>query len=293
MSEGLPSVAVITMARDEATMLPRWVAHYADQVGAENLLVIDDNSADGSTDGLPCPVIRIPQVTKKGFEPARLGMISSFAQALLEVHDAVIFCDADEFIVADPDKHESLRHFVAARAGSSVVGVMNLNVVHDVRNEPPLDPALPILGQRRLAKFLPLMCKPSLKWVPARWVLASHGVKAPYAVDPELFMFHMKFADRDHLRTVAAQRKQVVEMDGRASTTSWQRGADDMVAMLEEITVDLDRTTVEPFKVPVRQLGGIVEAQPSGVYRAVGAGQVQAMRGRPFVEVPRRFEGVL
>jgi hypothetical protein len=59
----LPHVAVITMARDEGTMLRRWVEHYSREVGAENLVVVDDNSSDGSTDDLPCPVLRIPPLT--------------------------------------------------------------------------------------------------------------------------------------------------------------------------------------------------------------------------------------
>ena len=35
---------------------------------------------------------------------------------------------------------------------------LGFNVVHDVGSEPPLDLTQPPLGQRRLAKFLPLMC---------------------------------------------------------------------------------------------------------------------------------------
>ena len=48
-----PTVAVLTVARDEAAMLPRWVAHYGSHVGVENLVVVDDNTSDGSTDDLP------------------------------------------------------------------------------------------------------------------------------------------------------------------------------------------------------------------------------------------------
>src|SRR5262245_57139984 len=55
-----PRVAVLTTVRDEAQMLPRWLDYYGRQVGSENLLVLDDNSVDGSTKDLPCTVYQLP-----------------------------------------------------------------------------------------------------------------------------------------------------------------------------------------------------------------------------------------
>jgi hypothetical protein len=291
-SDGLPTVAAITMARDEGSMLPRWVAHYTREVGAKNVYVIDDNSVDGSTDALGCTVIRIPPITKKAFEPARMGMVSGLGQALLEAYDAVLFADADEFIVADPAKHKSLRHFVAARPGRNAVGVVALNVVHRVGIEAAIDPAKPILGQRRVAKFIPLMCKPALKWVAAPWAMASHGIQTPYDVDPELWMFHMKFADRDHLKAAADHRRAMVDMDGRAAVTNWQMGGDPMVAMLDTIAAEVpDLDAMPPWKVPKQRLERIVQPFENGVFKATGMRQVTAMETRPFVKIPHRFLG--
>lgn len=291
MTSSLPSVAVITMARDEGRMLRRWVDHYSREVGAEHLVIVDDNSSDGSTEGLPCPVLRIPPLTKRSFEPSRMGLLSGLSAGLLEAYDAVIFCDVDEFIVADPRRYETLRHFVADRPGREAVGVMGLNVVHDLAHEGPLRDDEPILGQRRLAKLLPLMCKPSLKWVPANWVLASHGIRCEFAVDPELFMFHMKFADRDHLKAVADRRHAMFTSEGRAARTSWERSGGDMVDLLDEIAGDIDHTDIKPFGAPLKKLAQIVEQPEPGVWRAVGGGQVQAMRNRPLTRIPDRFLG--
>lgn len=290
-TSGLPSVAVITMARDEGTMLRRWVDHYSREVGAENLIVVDDNSSDGSTDNLPCPVLHIPPLTKKTFEPARMGLLGGLSAGLLEAYDAAIFCDVDEFIIAEPNKYETLRHFVADRPGRDAVGVMGLNVVHDVLQEPALVDGEPILGQRRLAKFLPLMCKPSLKWVPANWAMASHGIKCPFEVDPELFMFHMKFSDRDHLQAVADHRHAMFTSEGRAARTSWERSGGDMVNLLDEITADIDHDNIKAFGPPLKKLPSIVEQSAPDQWRAVGGGQVKAMRNRPFVRIPGRFLG--
>ena len=290
----LPSLAVVTMARDEGDMVRRWVDHHAKEVGgAEHVIVVDDNSTDGSTDDLPCPVLRIPYLRKRGFEPSRMGLVSGLAAGLLEAYDAVAFCDADEFLVAEPRVYPTLRHFVAARPNVAAVGAMNLNVVHDTRREGPLREGEPILGQRTLAKFLTLMCKPSLKWDPAPWVLASHGIKCPFEVDPELFMFHMKYADRDRLAESAAHRHHLNTTEGRASRTSWASSGDEMVALLDEITADVDLGAVKPFRAGPKRLEPIVRHLEPDVWRTTGAGQVPAMRKRVFARVPDRFLGRL
>ena len=292
-SDGLPTIAAITMARDEGNMLPRWVAHYARELGgADRVFVVDDNSVDGSTDNLPCSVLKIPPITKRAFEPARMAVVSALGQALLEAYDAVLFCDADEFIIADPARHESLRHFLAARPGVDVFGVVGLNVVHRVGEEPPLDPDEPILGQRRVAKFLTLMCKPSLKRVAAPWAMASHGIQTKFDIDPDLWMFHMKFADRDHLKAVADHRRAMVDMDGRAAVTNWQMGGDPMVELLEKISAEVpDLDDMQPWNVPRKRLPDVVKPYDDGVFKAVGMRQVTAMETRPFLKIPHRFLG--
>jgi hypothetical protein len=291
--ERLPRLAVITMVRDEGVMLPRWVDYYSSQCGMDALLVLDDNSSDGSTDDLPCTVIRLPPLEVKNFEPARMGLLSGMAAALLNAYDAVLFADADEFVVADPAKYATLRHLLADRPKEQVLGVMGLNVIHDLASEGPLRPGEPVLGQRSLAKFLPLMCKPALKRSPAAWGHASHGIFTPYTVDPDLYMFHLKFADRDLLRDTAEHRRQMVEMDGRAQSTSWRQGGDEMLGLLERINEGLDAAAAEPFRPPARKLGKIVQKRPNGLYKAMGQGQIAAMEGQPVVRIPERFRGLV
>lgn len=288
-----PTVAAITMVRNERAMLPRWVQHYASQCGgADHLLVIDDNSDDGSTDDLPCPVVRIPPLTGH-FEPTRLALLSKFAAGLLEAYDAVLFTDADEFLLAEPRKYKTLVDLVADRPDEPVIGAMGLNLVHHLGHEGPLDPDLPLLSQRRLAKFIPLMCKPAIKRVPAAWTAASHGVKGtPYRIDPELFMFHAKFSDRDALRAAADHRREMVDLDGRAHRTNWKYGGDAMVELLDTIVADVRLEDLKPFTPPQKLIAGIVR-QEGQTFRARGDRQVPAMRKRPFTLVPDRFEGLV
>jgi hypothetical protein len=290
-------VAALTMVRDEAVMLPRWVEHYSRQCGGPGaLMVIDDNTTDGSTDDLDCPVLRIPSFVHRPFEPARMGFVSHVASALLESYDAVVFCDADEFLVADPDHYDSLTDLVRAKPRTKVFGAVGLNVVHHVGAEPDLAPGVPISEQRHLAKFVPLMCKPAMKKTHQAWTAASHGLRrAEWRIDPELWLFHAKFADREALRRAAEGRRAGVLTDNRPSTTSWKHSGDRMVRALDEMTADLPPTDpyagIAEFAPTADQLRRIV-VKEEDTWRARGGGrQLQRMKTAELVRIPERFKG--
>ncbi|HEX6148590.1 glycosyltransferase family 2 protein [Nocardioides sp.] len=292
-SDPEPRLAAMTMVRDERVMLPRWLAHYGRECGTDHLYVIDDNTSDGSTEDLPCSVIRIPSWGNKHFEQTRMRMVSRIAAGLLEAYDAVLFADADEFLVADPDRHEGLVDLLAKRPDVPVLGAQALNVVHDPQREPSLDPDRPVLGQRRWAKFIPLMCKPALKRTTAPWVAGSHGMTIPFEIDPDLYLFHLKFAERDHLRVTGDHRKTLADSEGRAAATTWQFAGDDLVDLLDEITHGVDPAAVAPYRTRPQVLSDIVREGEGGHFRAHGRRQHNAMRNQPMVSIPERFWGVV
>ena len=288
-----PRLAAVTMVRDEAAMLPRWIDHYSRQCdGPASLVVLDDNSKDGSTDDLPCSVIRIPEETKKRyFERSRMKMSSGIAAGLLAVYDAVMFTDADEFLVADPAKYETLTDLVWDRPGVEALAALCLNVVHHVGAEGDLDPAQPILAQRRLGKFIPRMCKPALKRTPAAWTAASHGLTAPYSIDEDLYLFHAKFADRETLHGTAEHRQWITDTYGRAKTSTWGLGADKMTKLLDKAVAEGDPSGAPEFAPPSRaELDAIVQRRKEGeLWSSRGANQFKAMKKQPFVTIPERF----
>ncbi len=292
-------LAAVTFCRNEKVFLPRWVRYYGDQLGAEHLYVVDDNSDDGSTDDLPCDVLRIPEVRAGKFNSTRLSFVSHLSRALLELYDAVLFCDTDEFVVPDPAHYSGLRDYVARKSEDPevlAIGAWGLNVLHVGACEPPLHPDRPLLGQRRIAKMLPIMCKPSIKWTGASWAAGTHGVKAPYEIDPDLWMFHFKFADRALLQESADHRAEMVAADGRSQGTSWRRGGGEMIELLEEITApvhDVDEVKeFEPWPSAERRGRLVVEA-PEGTWRTPRGSQVEQMRQRPLRRVPERFHGIV
>ncbi len=289
---GRPEVAVITMARDEGELLSLWVAHYARHVGIDNLVVLDDNSVDGSTEGLGCTVHRVPQL-KGGlaFEQVRMRLMNGIASGLLAAYDYVVFVDVDEFLVTDPAVYPTLPDLLEDRGRPEAVGVVGLNVVHVPSVEPePLDLGRPLLEQRSFAKFTPLMCKPSIKRVNAGWAVSSHGLKAPYAIDPELFMLHLKFADRSRLAEVARLRNEVSKADGRAEEASWGKEADQVLAIFDAVVADVDPAAVPEFDPATADLDDMVIFL-NGRHRTPKQGQIAALRNQPLTRIPQRLVG--
>jgi hypothetical protein len=182
---------------------------------------------------------------------------------------------------------------LAKRPDVPVLGAQALNVVHDAQREPQLDADRPVLGQRTWAKFIPLMCKPALKRTPAPWVAGSHGTTVPFEIDPDLYLFHLKFAEREHLRATGDHRKALADSEGRAAATTWQFAGDDLVGLLDEITSEVDPAEVEPYRSRPEVLSEIVREAEGGHFRAHGRRQFNAMRVQPMVSIPERFWGLL
>lgn len=275
-------------------MLPRWVDYYGSQLGYDNLIVFDDNSSDGSTDDLPCTVHRLPALdsARVPFEKARMELVSRTTNGLLAWYDVAIFTDVDEFLVPDPARHDGLQAYLAVQTSLDAVGSLGLNVVHHP-TEGPIDPSRPVLGQRTYAKFVPLMCKPSIKRVAASWSAASHGIRTRFEVDPELFMFHLKFYDRDALRRTAEHRKSMVEADGRAAGSSWSRGGKAMVAVLDRAVADSGAGAVPEFDPAAIDAASLVQYDEEDGYRTIKMGQVRAMDDQPLVRIPERLWGLV
>jgi Glycosyl transferase family 2 len=285
-----PRIAAITVVRDEAAMLPRWIRYYGDQLGVENLVVVDDRSSDGSTSNLPCRVIRHDGFPEGEFEKARMALVSRLGSELLRDHDAVVFTDADEFLLADPDRYEGLRDFVARRPELQVAAGLGLNVVHHLDHESALVPELPILGQRRFAKFVGKICKPSLKRVDAPWVKASHGIRAPYVPTRELLMVHFKFADLDLLRRTADLRHAVRVEAGLTEASAWAKSGEAIAGEFRSFlnggpeVPEFDAELVDP---------ALLVVERGGAWQATGARQLRVMVEAPLLRVPTRYHGMV
>lgn len=289
-STGTPRVAALTMARDEADMLPRWVEYYGGQLGVENLIVLDDNSADGSTDGLACPVLPLPAWQwNQSWAKARRALANGISAGLLSCYDMVLFADVDEFLVPDPNRYQGLLDYLAANRDNDVIAPLALNVLHDPDSEPPVDPSRPVLAQRRFVKFAPGMCKPMVKRVPAEWRFAFHGIRSPFTVDRDLLMLHLKYYDRGAMQTVARQRRDVHDTLGRGhGGSAWPLGPDELASRLGVWVQTPDGQEIPEFDPGEVDLSDVVLKQIKGFFRTFGP-QLEAMEQNPVRRIPARF----
>ena len=211
-------IACLTMAKNESLFLPIWFSHYAPILGQENLFVIDHNSEKrpseiindsriGELNTFKIPFDNLAKSSNKGrsFDGIRHSMVTHIVNALLETYDTVIFGDADELLIADPDHYGSLSEAISdPRYHAPTIAGLGLEILHDFREEPDLKVDSPVLRQRKNYTVSPWYSKPHIFNAPCRRI-SAHGVSGNFGFHPGIFLLHLGYADR---RTIL-ERSQV------------------------------------------------------------------------------------
>ncbi len=211
------STCVISTVWNEAARLPRWIAHYGAAVGLQNLFLSDDGSDDGCTQELgPVNVIRRPRGVFD--ERERTTRLSAWADELLQRYDTVICADADELLV--PADGSTLGEWLG-RPHPPTVTALGFDVMEVPGLDTPLDPARPLLAQRRHARLNPTYCKPLVTRAPIRWRPGLHFSDATTAFD-DLLLLHTRYADRAQAVARLAQLRTVEVADQAAFSFHWK-----------------------------------------------------------------------
>lgn len=226
-------VAAITMVYNEEYFLPIWLRYYSSQLGLDHLYVVDHGSTDGSVDNLECSHIRIPRADLD--ETVRCEMVSRLQASLLSYFDVVIYTDVDEFIVPRPSKYRGLVDYCekTPHAVSRCVGV---EVFQHDSALPDLDRGRPILQQRPYVYFSYWESKPLVSAVPLTWSPGFHACNEEAPLDPDLVLFHLKFADLKHVFRRLAITRNLTWSDAalRAGHSKSHRVSDDAMQTLIE-----------------------------------------------------------
>jgi hypothetical protein len=192
--------AVFTIVQNEPTFLPLWVRYYSRHFDPADIYVLDHGTTDGSTDGLEgCQVVEVHR--DRSFDHAWLkGTVEDFQAFLLRSYDAVLFAEADEFVVPDPDRYRDLAAYIEALEAPAAC-CTGYNVVHYPDEEGPLRFGEPILRQRR-------WWHPARRWyskrllarAPLSWHYGFHDeLSAPFVQpDPALYLIHLHRVDFDY-----------------------------------------------------------------------------------------------
>jgi len=186
-----PRLAALTIVQDEQEFLPHWLRYYGRQVGAEHCYVLDHETKDGSTDGVP-NCIHVEHPDHMSFDHAWLeATVAEKVREVLASYDAVVVTEVDEFLLPNPAQWPTLGVYAEAHP-DPVRRATGLDVVH-VAAQPSLRWETPWLAQRRFWTRARMWDKTLLTRVPLRWTVGFHEVVSGadvVAPDPDLWLVH-------------------------------------------------------------------------------------------------------
>ena len=205
-------LAIFTMVRNEPVFLPLWLRHYG-RTHAD-LFVLDHQTDDGSTSW---PDVRrqatVLPVTNPTTDDAdwMLRTVEAEQRRLLGEYEIVVYAEADEFLVPDPNHYASLGEFIARRRAALPLTASGFETC-DAPDAPPLaspfdawwqhpvvrEPAqTPLAGRRWLRNDR--YDKTLISSSPLSWEVGFHRLRdVPMFPDPGLFLLHFHYADREY-----------------------------------------------------------------------------------------------
>lgn len=268
------AVFALTTVTDNSTFLPKWISHYSELVGAENLYIFDGGyghaPADCKTD---VNILRLPlrpSGPTHGYQK-KSESISNFVGALLECYDYGVVTNVDEYLVLDPSAPDDFKSYIA-KIKTSTVSALGLDVARNLKSEAPLTFDTSLLKQRHYAQISSSLTKPVIVKEPVTWSECMSKVRGKnFHVDPNLFLFRFKELDQDSA--------------GIQAENSGENVADvsaDRIALAESISDTQPVEGDERFKTARRE---------QIYYRNILKwNQPGRIRGNKVVKIPRRFE---
>lgn len=201
-----PAAAVFTIVFNESLFLPIWLKYYSWHFDMKDILVLDHESDDGSTEGLDCNVQRVVDEKGRRFDHRWLARtVIAKQKELLARYETVLFTEVDEIVFP---RQGSLAAYVASFQKPSI-RCTGYELQHSPeKGEVPYDPGSLILDQRRYWWRRGIYDKPLLTSVPLKYYLGFHsarensnpgidGTKPPGERDEHLVLLHIHRMDKD------------------------------------------------------------------------------------------------
>ncbi len=200
----MKKIAALTMVRNDDFYLRKWVEYYGRELGKENLYIYFDGLDQHIAPF--CDGTHAQAVEKIGHqvisaEKGRLKFLSEKAAALLAGgYDLVIGVDADEFVIVDPKRGQSLREYLSAcRIGVSL-SALGLDFGQKMGEEGDIREDAPFLTQRHYAQIGTRYTKPSVVAQPCVWGSGFHRIKGHnFHIAKDLYLFHFGYFDQKRI----------------------------------------------------------------------------------------------
>ncbi len=230
----MKKIAAITMARNDAFFLKKWISYYGKEIGRENLYVfldgLDQEAPEGS-EGVNITKVEKIQGKVVALDRARLKFLSDRAAELLTDYDLIIGCDADEFLVVDPKLEMSLRAYLSTLNIKTSASGLGLDVGQNLNEEGPIREDENFLSQRSYAFASTRYTKPVVVAQPLTWGSGFHRIKGQnFHIAEHLYLIHLggfddnmlmaRFSDKDRMaggwaKHIEKRRKTIVAVTER------------------------------------------------------------------------------
>ncbi len=209
----------ITMAYKDYLFLQRWVDHYGKQFGRQHLYVLSHGGdPEHARIAEGCNVIRLPRDPQLfRLDRRRWNLISQFASGMLRYYNWLFVGDVDEVVILDPqvgtDLVEYMRRFEGAGVPKSLCPFA-IELIHNPEVEPePIVAGEPILARRRVFRANANYSKPCIIRKDVAFTIGGHANNhLPRALDPHLYLLHLRFFDFDIASERLGGRKEMREI---------------------------------------------------------------------------------
>lgn len=213
------------MVYNESDFLPVWMDYYHKSFNYEDMYIFDNCTSDGSITyqynnqekatsmrngeilyeripehNLKCNVIRI-WPGKQDFKVFDTSWIQTTLRylynILLNEYEYVIYTDADDFLMPNPEKYKNLKDYVqmVKNNNQDCARATGYEIIQ-LENEPDLEWNKPILHQRKNWMQYGMWSKTFITNQLLRWIDGFHFViDNSDAPDPDLILCHLKRID--------------------------------------------------------------------------------------------------
>jgi hypothetical protein len=194
-------VAVVCVFLNEYFFIPYWQNYYGNLFGYNNLYAIGDLKNDSSMRLLEREVNLIdysPEIQANFVEHCDLA-IKFQTELLRQGYDVVIYAEADQFFIPDPEKYKDLNDYLEKNT-QDYIKVSGWNVQHIIDEEQKFNPSQPVLSQRKYwFKDPGPEDKMTIVRKPVEWYGAGfHDSTPDVPRDPDLYNIHLHLCDFPH-----------------------------------------------------------------------------------------------
>lgn len=221
----------MTMVRNDHHWARLWLRYYQSQVESRTDLYVIIHGQDDYLRDLfqGCSVIHAPleEGGLENFERKRLDFEHFMVRGLQAYFQCVLIVDIDEFVTAAPDIGVPLWQYLPkANSGEMVRSALGFEVVdREIHNNPSIDMRHSILSQRPWAFCNAQYSKPCVFYFNFGGATHHRVWDAPWIIDPNLLLFHMRYCDRILLDAYVSSRKKLFSEQrdtGSPSSRSWR-----------------------------------------------------------------------